>query len=145
MKIIGKKLRNEQGFSLIEMALTLPLLFTLIFCFMELCLLFYSRYLISEYAREGTRYAMFHGAACPNTTNPTCEVTASQVNTYVSGLGWPNLAGGTIAVNTTYPDGNEAIGSRVKVAVTYTFRITMPFVPRNPFTMSSSSQEYILQ
>ena len=136
---------REEASALIEMALSLTALFTLIFCFMEACLAVYSVDLISELACEGTRYAMVRGAACPNTTSPTCEVTASQVNSYVSAISLPNLARGTITIATTYPDGNEAVGSRVQVKVTYVFPISMPFVPKASSTMSTTSQMYIIQ
>jgi len=128
--------RCERGSVLIEMAVTLPVLFTLLFCFMAMCLAFYSRDMISEAARDGTRYAMLHGASCPNSTTPTCEATATQVNSYVTGLGWPNLGGGTMTVATTYPSGNEAVGSLVQVKVTYVFAIKMAFVPANSLTMT---------
>jgi Flp pilus assembly protein TadG len=134
-----------EGGAVIETAVTLPVLFTLFFCFMEMCLMFYSYDMISESAREGTRYAMYRGATCPTSSNPTCEVTAAQVNTYVSGLGWPNLGAGTMTVATTYPSGNEAVGSLVQVKITYVFAIKMPFVPRNAISMSSTSEAYILQ
>jgi len=141
-----RSLANDvDGSALIEFALTSSLLFTLLFCFMEICLVFYSYDLISEAAREGTRYAMYRGASCPNSTTPTCEVTASQVNTYVSGLVWPNLAGGTITPATTYPSGNENVGSTVQVTVTYVFPIKMPFVPTHSITMASTSVMPILQ
>jgi Flp pilus assembly protein TadG len=136
---------GEQGSSLVEMAVALPTLFMFMFCFMEMCLAFYSFDMISEAAREGARYAMVHGAGCPNSTNPTCEATATQVNTYVSSLVWPNLAGGTITPNTTYPDGDEAVGHRVQVEVTYSFSVTMPFVPKKTISMTSTSQMKIIQ
>ena len=135
----------ERGSTLIEMAVALPLLFTLLFCFMAMCLAFYSRDMISEAAREGTRYAMLHGASCPNFTTPTCEATATQVNSYVTGLGWPNLGGGTMTVATTYPSGNEAVGSLVQVKITYVFAIKIAFVPANSLTMTSTSEAYIVQ
>jgi len=137
--------RSEDGGSLIEMAVTLPLLFTLLFCFMELCLAFYSHDMISEAAREGSRYAIYHGATCPTSASPTCEATATQVNSYVTGLGWPNLAGGTMTVATTYPNGNENVGSLVQVKITYVFAIHMVFVPTNSLTMTSTSKAYIIQ
>ena len=140
-----QRVEGEEGSALVEFAVTLPVLFTLIFCFMEMCLAFYTHQMISEAAREGTRYAMFHGASCPNSTSPTCEATAAQVNAAVSGMGWPDVAGGTLTVATTYPDGNEAVGSRVQVKVTYVFPISMPFVPKNSLTMTSTSLTYILQ
>jgi len=136
---------GEDGNALVEFAVTLPLLMALIFCFMEMCLAYYTYDMISEAARDGTRYAMVHGAACPNTTTPTCEATAAQVNTFVSGLGWPDVAGGTMTVATTYPNGNESVGSTVQVKVTYVFPITMPFVPANSLTMTSKSLATIVQ
>lgn len=144
---------GEAGQSLIEMAVTLPVLFAFLFCFMELSLAFYSYNMISETAREGTRYAMIHGASCPTSANPTCKATAAQVDAYVLGIGWANVAGGTMTVCTYYnnnacntnPTGSEAVGNPVKVTVTYVFPITMPFVPKNSLTMTSSSQMTILQ
>jgi len=141
----GRFAQAEGGATLVEFAFSLPLLFTFLFCFMQLCVAFYSYQLISECAREGSRYAMVRGASCPNSTTPTCEVTAAAVNTYVSGLRYPNIGGGIITVSTTYPSGSEAVGSLVKVKVTYVLSITMPFVPKNSLTMASTSQAYIVQ
>jgi Flp pilus assembly protein TadG len=138
-------LTKDGGSALVEMAVTLPVLFTLMFCFMQMCLAFYTVDMISESAREGTRWAMYRGATCPTSTNPTCEASASQVNSYVSGIDWPNLAGGTVTVTTTYPNGNEAVGSTVQVKVSYTMPITMPFVPKNSMSFSSTSVMPILQ
>jgi len=136
---------RDEASSVIEFAISLPLLCMFLFSFMEMCLAVYSHDLISELACEGTRYAMVRGASCPTTASPTCEVTAAQVNSYVSAITVPNLAGGAISVTTTYPDGNEAVGSRVNVKVSYTFPITMPFAPKTALDMSSASQTYIIQ
>jgi Flp pilus assembly protein TadG len=136
---------RDEASGLIEFAVALPLLCTFLFCFMEACLIIYSQNLISELACEGTRYAMVHGAACPSTTNPTCEATATQVNSFVSSINIPNLAVGTITPTTTYPDGNEAVGSRVQVKISYTFPITMPFVPKTAFNLTAISTTYIMQ
>ena len=140
-----RALRCERGGALLDTALTLPTLLILFFCFMEACLIAYAKNMITECAREGTRYAIYHGATCPTSSNPTCEATATQVNTYVSNLGWPNLSGGTMAVNTTYPNGSEAPGNYVQVQVTYSMPVTMPFVPVNTFYLTSTSKALILQ
>lgn len=136
---------QEEGGALIEMAVALPVLFTLIFCFIEMCLAFYSKDMISECAREGTRYAIYRGSSCPTSASPTCQVTAGQVNSFVTGLGWPNLAAGTMTVNTTFPSGNQNPGSMVKVVVSYTLPISVPFTPTNTLSFSSTSQMRILQ
>jgi Flp pilus assembly protein TadG len=137
--------RGEEGSSLIEMAVSFTAVFTLFFCFMEICLAFFSEHMISESARDGARYAMVHGASCTTSSGSSCTANASAVNTYVSGISWPNIAGGTISPSTTYPDGDEAVGHHVQVQVTYTFNVTMPFVPRKTFTLTSTSKETILQ
>ena len=144
---------GEDGQTLIEMAVSLPILFALIFCFMELCLAFYTYDMISESAREGAQYAMVRSTNCVTNNSGAsvpCTATSTQVNTYVSHLGWPNIAGGTITPATTYiqvsPNAAGNIpGNYVKVAVTYVFPIKMPFVPKNSITLTSSSQMYIIQ
>ena len=145
--------RGEAGQSMVEMAVTLPVLFAFLFCFIEMCMAFYTFSMISESARQGTRYAMVRGASCPTSSSPTCEATAAQVDAYVTGLGWPNIAGGTMSVCTYYnnnacntnPSGSEAVGKPVKVTVTYLFPITLPFVPNKSLTMTSTSQMTIIQ
>ncbi|MGD0797770.1 MAG: TadE family protein [Acidobacteriaceae bacterium] len=136
---------GEQGSALVEMSVSLSVLFTMFFCFMEICMAFYSQHMISESARDGARYAMVHGASCKTSTGSSCTATASQVNTYVSGLTWPNIAGGAVSPNTTYPDGDEAVGHHVQVVVTYTFNVSMPFVPNKSLTLTSTSKVPILQ
>ncbi|MDP9051535.1 MAG: pilus assembly protein [Acidobacteriota bacterium] len=137
--------RREDGSTLIEFAVTLPTLFALIFVFIEICLMLYTYEMISECARQGTRYAMVRGDSCPSAATPTCEVNAAAVNAYVSGLKWPNVGGGTVTPATTYPDGNETKGSHVQVKVTYTYHLLLPFVPNNSFTLSSTSKKTIIQ
>ena len=141
---------GEAGSALIETAASLPVLFVLIFCFMELCMAFYSYDMISESAREGTRYAMLLSSTCTNSSGGSCTATAAQVNSYVSGLGWANLAGGTMTVSTTYKTpaggvGTNTVSDYVVVQITYVFPITMPFVPKNSITAKSTSQTIIVQ
>lgn len=154
--ISGRALAAEDdGSALVEFALSITLLLTLIFCFLELCLVHYTHHLIAELAREGTHYAAMHGASCPTTANPTCEASSSQVDTYVSHIGLPNLGGGTMTVTTEYASagstsysttGCESAGCNVKVTVSYVFPIALPFVSQSTnVSMSASSVATILQ
>lgn len=135
----------ERGQALVEAAIALPVVVGFALTMIELCLAMYSYCLISESAREGTRYAIVHGAACVTASNASCTATITSINTYVSGLGWPNLGAGTMTPATTFPDGNQNAGSRVQVQVSYVFPINLPFVPKNSITMSSTSVMYIVQ
>jgi Flp pilus assembly protein TadG len=144
-------LRGEEGSELVELAVSLPILFGFVFGLMQICLAFYTHEYISELAREGTRYAIVHGPSCETSAGASCTVTASAVNAYVSGLGWPNLGGGTLTVSTTYPgpggpgSAGNVVNQPVRVTVTYTFPYKIPFVTSKNLSMSSTSQMYIIQ
>jgi len=136
---------GETGQALVEMSISLCMMMAFVFLLMELCLLFYSYSMISELAREGSRYAMVRGMSCVTSGQASCTASASAINAYVAGVGYPNLAGGAMTVSTTYPDGTAAAGSRVKVGIQYVFPVKMPFLPSNPITLNTSSTMYIVQ
>lgn len=125
--------------------LSFTALMTFVFVLMEICIVFYSYGMISECAREATRYAIVRGSTCLTSSSTSCTASAATINTYATGRGYPNIGGGTPVATTTFPDGNQAPGSRVKVAVTYTVSIKLPFVPKNSLALNSSSEMYILQ
>jgi Flp pilus assembly protein TadG len=136
--------RSESGGSVVEFALTAPILLTIVFGLMEVCMASYCREMISEVAREGTRYAIVHGATCTTPNNASCTVSAATINSYVTNV-WPRMGGGTMNVNTTFPDGNQNPGSRVQVTVTYNFPLSIPWIPASTLTMSTASVMYIVQ
>lgn len=141
----GGRLSRDEGSSLVEFSISIPVLLTFFFGLIQVCIATYTRGAISECAREGTRYAMVHGSSCQTASNASCTLAAAAINTYVSGASWPNIGGGTMTVNTTYPDVNENPGSRVQVAVTYAFPFRIPFIPSGTLTMHSTSVMYIAQ
>jgi Flp pilus assembly protein TadG len=136
---------GEEGSSLVEFAISIPVLLTFFFGLIQVCIATYTRGAISECAREGTRYAIVHGSSCQTAASASCTLTASAINTFVSSSPWPNLGGGAMTENTTYPDGNENPGSRVQVTVTYAFPFRVPWIPASTLTMSSTSVMYIVQ
>lgn len=136
---------NEQGQAILEVALALPIIAAFTLMMIEVCLAFYSYCMISESAREGTRYAIVRGSTCQTSSGASCTASASTINNAVTHLGWPNLGSGTLSANTTYPDGNENTGSRVQVVVSYTFPYNIPFAPKGTLHMSSTSVMYIVQ
>jgi Flp pilus assembly protein TadG len=139
-------LRDESAESMVGFALSSSILFMFIFGLTTMCLAFYTYESLSEMAREGARYAVVHGSSCETSSGSSCEVTAAEVNSYVQGLGIPNVGGGTMTVNTTYPDGGEAPNAdRVEVTVSYSFPWHIPFSGSQTVNMSSSSEMYILQ
>jgi Flp pilus assembly protein TadG len=136
---------GQEGSSLVEFALTIPVLLTFFFGLIQVSIATYTRGAISENAREGTRYAMVHGSTCQTASNASCTLTASNIDSYVSSSPWPNVGGGAMTVTTTYPDGNENPGSRVQVKVSYAFPFRVPMIPASTLTMTSTSVMYIVQ
>ena len=136
---------GQDGQAIMEVALGLPAIAAFTFAMIEICLAFYSFCMISETAREATRYAVVRGATCQTALSVSCTASASDINTFVTQLKWPNLGNGTVSASTTYPDGNENPGSRVKVVVTYIFPYNIPFAPSGSISMSSTSAMYIVQ
>ncbi|MGA7339003.1 MAG: TadE family protein [Terracidiphilus sp.] len=145
----GNPAGSDSGESLVSFALTAPILFGVVFGLMQACLAFYSHEYISELAREGSRYAIVHGASCETSTGSSCAASTTSTNstsvaTYVKGIALPNIAGGTVGVTTSSPSG-ESGGDFVTVKVTYTFPDHIFFVSSSSLTMSSSSTMQIIQ
>lgn len=136
---------GEQGQALVEAALTLPIICAFMFTMIEICLLFYSYCMISESARQGTRYAIVHGTSCQTAASTSCTTTTAAINSYVQNLGWPNLGGGTLTANTTLGSGDLAPSHTVTVTVSYSFPVNLPFVPQGSVGLNSSSTMMILQ
>jgi Flp pilus assembly protein TadG len=138
-------LAREEGESLISFALTMPILIAVIFGMMETCLAYYNYERISELAREGTRYAIFHGSTCLLSTGSSCTSTAASIETAITSAGMPALGGASTAATVTFPDGDQVPGHRVKVVVTCTYPYNIPFLFNHGITMTSTSMMYIVQ
>jgi Flp pilus assembly protein TadG len=143
---------NSEGQTLVEAALSLAVLFTLVFGMIEMGLVFYTYNFVSEAAREGARYAMTRGSSC---TSPCTEATNASVQNYVQNLGYPGLNSSDLTVTTTWPDTGASCtpsvspcnnpGNNVMVKVTYAFPWSIPFVPSSILTMTSTSEMIIAQ
>lgn len=138
-------LTHEGGGSLIEFVLSFSAMMAFVFAIMEMCMLFYTYGMISESARDATRYAIVRGSTCLTSSSTSCTATSTSISNYAKGLGLPNIGGGTLNVTTTFPDGNQNPGSRVKVDIQYSVSIKLPFMPHNAIPLDSSSEMYILQ
>jgi len=138
---------SETGSALIEFAVSLSLMMTFVLVLMQICIAFYTYGMISECAREATRYASVHGSSCltSGSSPSSCTATVAQFNTYATSRGFPNIGGGTLLPNTTYPDSNELPGSRVLVQITYSLSTSLPLVPKKTISLQVSSEMHILQ
>jgi hypothetical protein len=147
--------RSEHGSAIVEMALSLIVLLTVVFGIMEMSLALYTFHFISEAARDGTRYAIVRGSSCP-TALSGCPGAGNPVDvqSYLQGEGFPGITPSLLTAVTTFPSAGstcppsgpcDSPGNLVKVVVTYPFPLSIPFIPASTLHMTSTSQMVISQ
>ena len=141
-RCITRRALAEEGSSLVEFAFSFMILSMMLFGIMELGLCFYTFNFVCETAREATRYASVRGSAC--TGFGDCGITQTQLATYVKNLGYPGIDPNALTVTTTWASGNSP-GSPVLVTVSYQFPLAVPFLFKNTWTLTSTSQMVISQ
>ena len=172
IKQIAKRLRvaallNEQGGSLVEMAISCLILIPILFGIIQLSIGLYCYHYAADAAREATRWAIVRGSTCnglfgsgycsPTDANGT-GATANDIDQYVKTLGYPYSSRVTTATKwctksasnpatwtscSTTPDGNP--GNQVQVTVSYAYPLVIPFLKSNTINLSSVSSMTIVQ
>lgn len=160
-------LLRQEGSALVETALSMAILLTFIFGVMEVGLMLYAYHFISDASRAATRYAIVRGSdqsgdcTAPGYANCIAQggSNTGDIATYVkSDLTLPGINPGNMTVNSNWlmysnstsswvscgtTDSCKDAGNMVQVQVQYTFPFSVPFVPEQSFTMSSTSKMVI--
>jgi Flp pilus assembly protein TadG len=151
--------RSEEGDALVEFALIGISLLMVIFAIVGFGETLYAYNIVSEAAREGTRYAIVRGATCTGWAT-ACPAAASDIQTYVQGIlskeiyvNPASTGAWTVKVNTTWPANNPGCvgtpanspGCTVQVQVQYNFTLTLAFIKAMPMTITSASDMVITQ
>jgi Flp pilus assembly protein TadG len=161
-KSVFARLRDESGVNAVEMALSCTVLFALLIGICQLSIGLYSYQFCSDAARQATRWAMVRGSTCKiNTPNQTkCNASATDISSYVKGLGYTGIASSSITVTTTWCAASSstpttwstcssgttnAPGNLVKVVVSYPLSIQIPFAPKLSLNLGSTSQMVVSQ
>lgn len=166
---LASSLRHEDGASIVEMAISAAVLFSLLLGVIQVSLLLFTYHFVSDAAREATRYAMVRGSNCKtNVYLAYCSPTDSNsagadngdIQAYVNGLGYPYAqglttsttwytVGGTPTAFTscgTTPSGcNTAGSSMVQVTASYNFPLGIPFWRNATIAVSSTSAQLVQQ
>jgi Flp pilus assembly protein TadG len=140
---------------MVEFAIAAAAVFIMIFGVLEIGLALYSYHLVSDAARQGTRYARVRGYTCV-VNGSSCTATVAQIQSYVTSLNYPGIDTSKLTVTPTYagyPAGTACTpstscnnpGNMVTVTVTYSFPLTIPYLSVNTLNMSSSSSVIISQ
>src|SRR5262245_19441536 len=103
--------REENGGSLLETALVIPMIFTVVFWVFELSWLMFTYAVLANAANEGVRYSIVHSGGDPGGVQTTVQTFAATSLHNMTGL----------STSVTFPDGNATAPNRVRVTVTYTY------------------------
>jgi Flp pilus assembly protein TadG len=152
-----RRVRSERGATLVESALVIILLLTLLFGIIAFGHALYTYHFVSHAAREATRWASVRGYTCPVGVLDACQAQPSDVQTYVKNVSGMGLDPTRITVNTTWlPSPSTSVvppcatynnypGCVVQVQVVYRYNFILPFLPTSAFNMQSTSQMVISQ
>ncbi len=143
--------RSSRGQSLVEFALTLPILLLILVGVLDLGRLYFTYISLTNAAREGARY----GAKYPP-TNPTDQANSrvQAINNHVAGEVDRNivtLTASNITINC--PDGvpctpgspnTPGINNRIQVTVTYPFQLITTYIFGGGTLQLRSSAEMVI-
>lgn len=147
--------QRQGGATLVEFAVSLSAMLTFVFVMLEVCIAIYTYAMVSDCAKEGSRWAITRGSTCQTSGSNSCTATHTQIEAHATGMGFPNPGGGTMTATATFPDSTitgspcattpNAPTCHVLVTISYTMPIRLPFVPRNSLSWTTSSEMIILQ
>jgi len=146
MKVRTVKQRNgEQGSALVEFAVSVLILLTVVFGIVDVGRALYAYDWVSNAARLGTRFAMVRGGTCTQLSGG-CPAIQSDVVTYINSNA-PGINTSDVTVKTHCIVGQTsfgllpcAVGTQVYVEVQYSFSFISPLIPQHTWLMTSSSQ-----
>ena len=164
--------REERGSALVEFAVTVPLVLSLLFGVLQGIFAMYAYHYTAYAAQQGARFAMVRGytwssnvaspcstSAPPNfTVKYACTANSNDIQYYVQSLGAINPSNLTINTSSSYvwpgqnPDGtttgcttqSNSKGCLVRVTANYTFNF-VPYLPFTGLTMSATSEKVVAQ
>ena len=141
-----RRLRDEEGATLVEFALCSVVLFMSLFGIIGLCGALYSYNFVSDAAQRATRYAIVRGSACNPTGFTNCPVTSAEIQNYVQNLGYPGIIPGNLTAAASWSGSNSpsnAPGNTVTVTVTYSYPLNIPFWPSSGSLLSLHSTSHM--
>jgi hypothetical protein len=141
---------DECGSALVEYAVGILLLLTIMFGIIDFARALYAYHFVSDAAREGTRQAIVRGSTCSGLPGPCPVTSGSDIQSLLAIPSGINPR--AVTVNATWPGGGtncpgpvNAPGCVVEVQVTYNFSFILPFMPTSGIQLQSTSEMVISQ
>lgn len=160
--------REEVGASLVEAALSITVLFALLFGIIGISMAVYSYHYLSNAAHEATRYAIVRGGSWANTCtaytgtgSDMCMTSPDLIAAWVANRGFPgvSITPGDVCVQYFSPatlpatpssactgnTGPNNPGDTVQVTINYPYTLALPILGTHTFNLTSTSQMVIAQ
>lgn len=151
---------DEEGATLVEMAVCSSGLLCMLFGIIGLSGALYVYSFVSDASRDASRWAMVRGSqSCSNTPNlNSCSATSAEIQAYVQSMGYPGITTSNLQVSTTWLTASATQpttwsnctsgtcnrpGNEVEIQVTYAVNIPLVGVP--PINLTSASEMVIQQ
>ena len=130
-------LDDQDGATLLELSLLLPVFFLLLFGFFSFAIVIFG-YCNATYAcTAAVRNASLHS------TTSLAPVTSTSIQNYATSYLWAAPVSGTTITTTWTP--SNLVGNTVKVSVSITYPVRIPFFTLTTLTVGSSSQRIIIE
>lgn len=118
-----RKVWRRKGQSMVEFALVLPMLLTLILGIFDFGRLFFAYTEVANAAREGSRYGMVKPSWVTNADSADPENITYRAREKVF-----LLSRSSVAISVAYPDVTENMGDRITVTATVPFEMVTPII-----------------
>ena len=135
MRMLRVFRRREHGQALVEFSLIAIVFFILVFGMIDIGRAVWNYNTLAQATREGTRYAIVHGADSTTPSGPGNDAAVqAEVEKFGGGL---NLS--QLTVQTTWLNDSNTSGSSVTVTSQYAYEPIFNFLGVISFNMTSSS------
>lgn len=135
--------RRESGQALVEFSMVGIVFLIIVFGIIDVGRAVWNYNTLAEATREGTRYAIVHGADSTDPSGPgSAYFTAPETDTQITAAVEQFAAGldtSNLTVLAEWPDGTTDAGSTIQVTAQYTYEPIFGFLSIFSFTMTSSS------
>jgi Flp pilus assembly protein TadG len=130
-----KRGASERGQTLVEFSIVAVIFFVIVLGMIDIGRAVWNYNTLAQATREGTRFAIVHGAESDGPLGPGDEATISDhVVKHSSGMDTSALD-----IDVEWLDGDNGVGNRVRVTSEYTYTPVMQFLNIFSFSMKSSS------
>ncbi len=131
-------LRDEEGGAVIEVALVLPVFLLMVMGTMQFGVVLCGYCTASFAARNAVRFASVHS------NRSLTPATTASVQASVTPWLWIGSEVGTPTVAVNWASGNN-VGNPVKVTVTETLRVVLPFTSKTQLTLNAVASRVIVR